>query len=194
MDSDLVGRRVLIDPTRYADDGDEPALTAVLGSEQDGGFTQYLVVSADRAHDVTDSPLSEAQLACLPIAYGTATGMLERAELRSDETVLITGASGGVGLALVQLARARGARVIALTTEVNSAAVRAAGATRTVSRDDPARADGALDAAGGRIDVVADVVGGWGVRAAVPPAGHGRPMVTCGAVAGPVVDLDLRTL
>ncbi len=167
---------------------------AVLGSEQDGGFAQYLVVSAARAHDVTDSPLSDAQLACLPIAYGTATGMLERAELRADETVLITGASGGVGLALVQLARARGARVIALTTEANSAAVRAAGAIRTVSRGDPALADGVLDAAGGRIDVVADVVGGWVFERLFPLLATGGRWVTCGAVAGPVVDLDLRTL
>jgi NADPH:quinone reductase-like Zn-dependent oxidoreductase len=194
VDSDLVGRRVLIDPTRYADDGDEPTLTAVLGSEEDGGFAEYVVVSEDRAHDVTDSPLSDVQLACLPIAYGTATGMLERAELRSDETVLVTGASGGVGLALVQLARARGATVIALTTPAHSAAVLAAGATRTVSRDDAALADRVLDAADGRIDVVADVVGGWVFERLFRVLATGGRWVTCGAVAGAVVDLDLRTL
>lgn len=189
-----VGRRVLVDPTTYADDGEEPTLTAVLGSEHDGGFAQFVVVAADRAHDVTDSPLSEAQLACLPIAYGTATGMLERADLRAGETVLVTGASGGVGLALVQLARAREAEVVALTSEANEAGVRAAGATHTVLRDDPAVADRVRDAAGGSVDVVADVVGGWVFEALLDVLATGGRWVTCGAVAGPVVTLDLRIL
>ncbi len=194
VDDALTGRRVLIDPTRYADDGEEPTLLAVLGSEHDGGFAEYVLVAADQAHDVTDSPLSDVQLACLPIAYGTATGMLERAELRSEESVLITGASGGVGLALVQLARARRARVIGLTSEANEGAVRVAGATHTVSRDDPALADEVLKAAGGPVDVVADVVGGWVFQRLFPLLATGGRWVTCGAVAGPVVDLDLRTL
>ncbi len=194
VDGRLTDRRVLIDPACYADDGEEPTLMAVLGSEHDGGFAEYVVVAAEQAHDVTDSPLSDVQLACLPIAYGTATGMLERAALRSEETVLITGASGGVGLALVQLARARGARVIGLTSEANEAAVRAAGATQTISRDDPALAEQVLDAAGGPLDVVADVVGGWVFQRLFPLLATGGRWVTCGAVAGPVVELDLRTL
>jgi NADPH:quinone reductase-like Zn-dependent oxidoreductase len=194
VDDATIGRRVLIDPTRYADEGDEPTLAAVLGSEQDGGFAQYVVVAAHQAHDVTDSPLSDVQLACLPIAYGTATGMLERAELRSGETVLVTGASGGVGLALVQLARARGARVIALTSEANADAVLAAGAARTVSRSDPVVADHLREAAGGTVDVVADVVGGWVFEQLFPLLATGGRWVTCGALAGPVVNFDLRTL
>jgi NADPH:quinone reductase-like Zn-dependent oxidoreductase len=194
VDDAMIGCRVLIDPTRYADDGDEPTLAAVLGSEQDGGFAQYVVVAGDQAHDVTDSPLSDVQLACLPIAYGTATGMLERADLRSGETVLITGASGGVGLALVQLACARGATVIALTSQANADAVRAAGAVRTVSRSGPAVADRVLEAAGGTVDVVADVVGGWVFEQLFPLLATGGRWVTCGALAGPVVHFDLRTL
>lgn len=57
-----------------------------------------------QAHDVDDSPLSDEQLAALPVSYGTALGMLERAGIRAGETIVVTGASGGVGLALVQLA------------------------------------------------------------------------------------------
>ena len=191
----LSGRRVLVDPARYADDGEEPTLTAVLGSEQDGGFAQYVVVPADQVHDVTDAPLSDAQLACLPIAYGTAVGMLERASVRAEETVLVTGASGGVGLALVQLARARDAVVIAMTSAANAAAVREAGATHTVSRDDPDLTERVRElAGGGPIDVVADVVGGWVFSRLFPLLATGGRWVTCGAVAGPVVELDLRTL
>lgn len=194
VDDALTGRRVLIDPTTYDGDGDEPTLTAVLGSEHDGGFAEYVVVAADRAHDVTDAPLSDAQLACLPIAYGTATGMLERAALSAEETVLVTGASGGVGVALVQLARARGAHVIALTSEATAAAVTAAGASHTVSRDAPEVAARVREAAGGSVDVVADVVGGWVFAALFPLLATGGRWVTCGAVAGAVVELDLRTL
>ncbi|MFO7778561.1 MAG: zinc-binding dehydrogenase [Nitriliruptoraceae bacterium] len=208
VDETMVGRRVLLDPTFYADEGhrgeaqpsghghlgDEPTLEAVLGSELDGGFAEYVVIAADHAHDVTDSPLSDEQLACLPIAYGTATGMLERAQLRAGETVLITGASGGVGLALVELAHARDATVIALTSAGHEEAVRAAGADHTVARDDDEVTDRIRDAAQGPLAVVADVVGGWVFEKLFELLGTGGRWVTCGAVADPVVPLDLRTL
>ena len=88
----------------------------VLGSEYDGGFAELVVVPATHVHDMSASPLSDVELACLPIAYGTAMGMLERGALAPGETVLVTGASGGVGLAAVQLAAARGCRVVAQTS------------------------------------------------------------------------------
>lgn len=69
----------------------------MLGSEEDGGFAQYIAVADTHTHDVTNSPLSDEQLACLPTAYGTAMEMLERAEVLKGETILVTGASGGVG-------------------------------------------------------------------------------------------------
>ncbi len=208
VDQALLGRRVLLDPTFYADDdhsgdgqrsahghlGDEPTLEAVLGSELDGGFAEYVVIAADHAHDVTDSPLSDEQLACLPIAYGTATGMLERAQLAAGETMLVTGASGGVGQALVELAHARGATVIALTSAGHEEAVRAAGADHAVARDDDEVADRIRAAAEGPLAVVADVVGGWVFDEFFGLLGTGGRWVTCGAVADPVVSLDLRTL
>src|SRR6056297_1172453 len=195
VDTDTVGRRVLIDPTRYDDDStEEPTLIAVMGSEYDGGFAEYVVVRASEAHDVTASPLGDEQLACLPIAYGTATGMLERAGVRSHETVLVTGASGGVGLALVQLARARGCRVIALTSQDSHDEVRAAGAHVAVARDEPDVAARVRAAADGPLHVVADVVGGWVVDELLHELATGGRWVVCGAVAGPVVELDLRTL
>jgi NADPH:quinone reductase-like Zn-dependent oxidoreductase len=201
VDDAIVGRRVLLDPTRYADHGEggtddteEPTLQAVLGSERDGGFAEYVVVDADQAHDVTDSPLSDEQLACLPIAYGTATGMLERAEVRAEETVLVTGGSGGVGLALVQLAHARGAHVIALTSAAHAATVRDAGASQVVVRDEGSVPDRVRQAATAPIAVVADVVGGWAFEQLFPLLATGGRWVTCGAIADPLVSLDLRQL
>jgi NADPH:quinone reductase-like Zn-dependent oxidoreductase len=208
VDEAIVGRRVLLDPARYADDGEvppgdgedsdraagEPTLRAVLGSELDGGFAEYVVIDAEQAHDVTESPLSDDQLACLPIAYGTATGMLERAQLRAGETVLVTGASGGVGLALVELAHARGANVIALTSAAHAEAVRAAGAGSVVTRNEGSVPDRIRRAAAEPIAVVADVVGGWAFQELFGLLATGGRWVTCGAVADPVVALDLRQL
>lgn len=120
----LLGRQVLVDPIVYGqgDDPEEPPIDGVLGSEEDGAFAQHLCVAAERVHDVTEAPLSDIELACLPIAYGTAIGMLERAAVTAGERVLVTGASGGVGIALVQLAAARGAQVTAVTTARNAVA------------------------------------------------------------------------
>ena len=191
-DERLLGRRVLLDPATFeGGDGDEePRLVAVMGSEEDGGFAEYVTVAAERAHDMSDSPLDDAQLACLPIAYGTAMGMLERGGLRAGETVLITGASGGVGLAAVQLAAARGCRVIAQTSEGKEEMVREAGADRTVDRTAGDLAERVPDG----LDAVIDIVGGPNVDKLLPALRPGARWVIAGAVAGPVIELDLRRL
>ena len=115
VDPGRVGRRVVVDPAFYDGPGPDAGPIGLLGSEADGGFAGYVVAADGRAHDVTDSPLSDEQLAALPVAYGTAAGMLARGRIGAGETVFVTGSSGGVGLAAVQLASARGARVVALT-------------------------------------------------------------------------------
>lgn len=192
-DPGLVGRRVLVDPARYDGEGDGATVAAVLGSEWDGAFAEMLLADAARVHDVSDSPLTDHELAALPIAYGTAMGMLSRAEVVAGERVVVTGASGGVGTAAVQLAAQRGATVIGVTTARSAADVLAAGAAATVDRraSDPAEL---VEQQHGPVDVVVDVVGGPGFGrwlGALAPRGR---IVVAGAVAGPVVELDLRTL
>lgn len=190
-------RRVLVDPIDYGPElaPGEHELAGVLGSEEDGAFADLLAVPVSRIHDVDAAPLSDEQLACLPIAYGTATGMLERTDVGPGETVLVTGASGGVGLALVQLAAARGATVIALTSAATADRVVEAGAAHAVLRDDdhdPAGTCRSLAPDG--VDVVADVVGGPSFGWLLDALRTTGRFVTCGAVAGPVVELDLRVL
>lgn len=158
--ADLLGRRVLVDPVVRYSEGPEPLVAEVLGSEADGGYAERVLVAADRVHDVTDSPLSDEQLACLPISYGTATGMLERGRIRAGETLLDSGASGGVGLALVGLAAARGARVVALSSGSKAAAVREAGADVVIDRHDGDVAAQLGDLVPEGLDAVTDVVGG----------------------------------
>lgn len=188
------GERVLIDPAHYHGPGSDATAVGLLGSEADGGFAQYVVVDADRAHNVDDSPLSDEQLACLPIAYGTAMGMLERGGIKPAETVLVTGASGGVGLALVQLAVARGATVTALTSETKRAQVEAAGASHTVSRTSPDLVSELERAVPGGFDAALDVVAGNVLEVAFSSLNERGRWVIAGAIAGPVVTFDLRRL
>lgn len=193
VDADRVGQRVLVDPALYRDHGRHAPPVGLLGSEADGGFAQFVVVAAEQAHDVTGSPLSDERLAALPVAYGTAMGMLERAGVAAGETVVVTGASGGVGLALVQLAEVRGAQVIAVTSGDKAAEVRAAGATHTVDRGgDPV--EQIRRCAPGGVDAVADVVGGPLVSRLMPLVRDDGRWVIAGAVAGAVVEFDLRRL
>jgi NADPH:quinone reductase-like Zn-dependent oxidoreductase len=187
-----VGERVLVDPMLY--EGDERALvdTDYLGSECDGGFAELVAVPAANAHAVT-SDLDDAELASLPTAATTAMRMLGRAGLTAGETVLVTGASGGVGSAAVQIAKDRGARVVAVAAEAKHAAIRALGADVVVARD--ADLPAALHTAGiDEVDVVADVVAGKAfadLLRVLAPLGR---YVVAGAIAGPIVETDLRTI
>ena len=193
-DEELLGSRVLVDPASYdRDDDDDANPVGLLGSERDGGYAQYVLVPAERAHPVDDSPLTDVELACLPTAYGTALGMLERGRLVSGETTVVTGASGGVGLALVQLAAARGARVIAVASASKLPAVRDAGASEVVDRASTGWEQFASLAPDG-VDVVLDVVAGPGVTSGLTSVRDGGRWVVAGALGGYEIDLDVRRL
>jgi NADPH:quinone reductase-like Zn-dependent oxidoreductase len=191
---DLVGARVLVDPAEYDAPGPDALPADVLGSERDGGFAEYVVVPAERAHRVDDSPLTDAELAALPIAYGTALGMLVRGAVTAGQTVLVTGASGGVGLAAVQLARARGARVVAVCSGSKADAVRAAGAGAVVDRSRGLVVADASAAAPDGYHAVIDVVAGPTVAAGLGLLRPGGCWVVAGALDGWAVDLDVRSL
>lgn len=192
---DLFGRRVLIDPAiHYDHQGPDAHPTHILGSERDGGFAEFVTVDAARAHVVDDSPLSVAELAALPIAYGTALGMLERGRAGNGDTVVVTGASGGVGLAAVQLAAARGSRVVAVTSGVHAEQVRAAGAHITVDRTQGDLRESLAGACPEGVDVVVDVVAGPFVAQALGLLRDGGRWVVAGALGGHLVELDVRRL
>lgn len=189
VDAQRIGQRVLVDCAIYDGPGPDANAIGLLGSERDGGFAEYVVVEASRAHDVTDSELLDTSLAALPIAYGTAAGMLARAELTPGESVFVTGASGGVGLAAVQLATARGCAVYASTSRAKRDAVLAAGATAVVERDQTP-----LTTLDTTVDVVVDVVGGGGFHRLVDTLSEGGRLAVAGAIAGAHVSLDIRRL
>lgn len=157
-----------------------------LGSEIDGAFAQYCVVEADDLYDVSASPLTDIEIAAIPCAFGTAENLLTRAGVTAGHKVLITGASGGVGLAAVQLASLRGASVWGVTSAAKADVAKSQGAVETFDRNAPLPAD--------IFDVVIDVVGGpeWAqLILALKPGGH---YAVSGAIAGPIVQADLRDI
>ncbi len=161
-----------------------PFATWTFGSECDGGFAQYTKTFSRDALPVRAS-WSDLELASTPCAYSTAEGMLQRVDL-GGERVLITGASGGVGSAAVQLAKRRGAHVTALTSPGKAEALRAIGADRTLGRDDALIADD--------FDAVVDLIAGPRWPEMIASLRRGGRYVTAGAIAGPIVELDVRTL
>ncbi|HEX4847357.1 MAG TPA: zinc-binding dehydrogenase, partial [Novosphingobium sp.] len=146
-----LGERVLVDPLLHLADGS----VQYFGSECDGAFAEYTRVPSRNAVAV-NSALCDAELTSFPCAYSAAENILHRTAPTAGETVLVTGASGGVGSAAVQLAKRRGARVIAVTGADKAAQVRDLGADRLVDRGADLRAELGRDA----VDVVVDIVGG----------------------------------
>lgn len=191
VDSDRIGDRVLIDPWIRERSGDL-SRASYLGSERDGGYAEYVAVPARNAHAV-DSDLTDVELASIPCSYSTAEHMLHRAEVGAGQWVLVTGASGGVGAALIQLAKRRGARVVAVTSGAKAKAVGELGADVVIDRETDGLGPTILAATGG-VDVVADVVGGGMFPVIFETIKRGGHYATAGAIAGPIVSLDLRTL
>jgi NADPH:quinone reductase-like Zn-dependent oxidoreductase len=187
-DATLVGRRVLIRPCMRPHGFFAPD-TLWLGSDFDGAFAQYVLAPASEVFPVS-AELGDAELGVVPCSFGTAENMLLRAGVRPGQHVVVTGASGGVGSAAVQLARLRGAEVTAVTSHDKAANVLALGAGRVVDRaDDPAAFLGEQSA-----DVVVDNVSGPGLDRLLAVLRRGGVYVTSGAVAGAQVSIDKRTL
>lgn len=195
VDTGRLGQRVLIDPqVRNLDLPLRAQLVAYIGSERDGGFAEYVAVPAENAH-VIHSSLSDAELASFPCSYDTAEEMLERARLARGETIVITGAAGGVGTALIQLSLIRGARVVAIAGAAKEARIRALGAHEFAARESGDLRQAVESLIGERsVDVAADVVGGRVFGQLLKLLRRGGRYTTAGAIAGPVQPMDLRDL
>ena len=182
----LTGKRVLVRPCMRTKGFDDPD-NIWMASDFDGAFAEYVKVPASEVFPVACN-WSDAELATIPCAYGSAENMLHRADLRAGERVLITGASGGVGSAAIQLARRRGARVIAITSADKREAVRQLGCETVLDREqDPFRILGESS-----IDLVVDNVAGPGFSAMPKLLRRGGRYASSGAIGGPIVSLDLR--
>jgi NADPH:quinone reductase-like Zn-dependent oxidoreductase len=185
---DTVGKRVLV-RSCIRQHGFESTQTVWFGSDFDGAFAQYTKAPIEEVFPV-ESEWGDADLGSIPCAYGTAENMLHRAQLRAGEHVLITGASGGVGSAAIQLAKRRGAKVTGIAADGKADQLRSLGADRIIGRD-----ENCVETLGERsVDLVFDVVAGPIFEDLLRVLRAGARYVTAGAIGGPIVELDSRIL
>jgi NADPH:quinone reductase-like Zn-dependent oxidoreductase len=190
---ELLDQRVMIETwIRDWNNPDNIEKCRYFGSECDGGYAEYTTVDAHNVHSI-ESPLSDAELATFATSWVTAENMLDRATVATGDVVLVTGASGGVGTALIQLIRRRSATPVALCSESKANQLRDIGADAILPRE-PHDLPAALDQAIGRpsVDVIADVVGGALWPQLIDVLCQGGRYTCAGAIAGPMVEFDLR--
>ena len=175
-------------------DCDGPAIgtrVAVFGGQ--GGLAEYGCFEADRAVPLPDT-MSMTDAAAFLIAYGTSHLALEhRARMQPDETLLVLGAAGGVGLTAVEIGKLMGARVIACARGADKlAAARAAGADHLI---DAATEDlrAAVKSLGGA-DVVYDPVGGDQWQAAFRACNPEARLLPIGFASGEVPQIPANHL
>lgn len=186
VNKEILGKRVMVNPTLYEGKGPLALLNAgLIGSERDGGFAEYVALPATTAIPIT-SPLSSAELATFMVSYLTAEHMLNRADVRAGDHILITGASGGVGSALLQLAKYRYARASCVIGRGKEDFALSLGADAVYTREDT------IDIKNESIDVIADVVGGQQAAALLDSLKFGGRFVIAGAIAGPEAKIDWR--
>jgi alcohol dehydrogenase len=190
-----VGQRVLVDPmptpgTEYR----------FIGEQFDGGRAEYCAVHASQLIPLP-ADVEYRHAASIPLAYATAYRMLHaRGQVQSGETVLVLGASGGVGTACVLLAKQAGARVIACVgNDSKRSRMSAIGADEIINY----RRDNIRDAVwsmvgkpkrngGGGVDVAVNFTGGKTWNDTLRCVRLGGRMLTCGATAGFDESVDVR--
>ena len=188
VDKKRIGERVIVRTMQEVPLNQNNYSSWTVGSECNGGFAQYTSIRSSEAFTV-NSNWTDAELGSIPCAYSTAEGLLHRSMLK-EEIVFITGASGGVGSAAVQLAKLRGAKVIAQCSRNKHGEVMRIGADQVIDRN----SNIIQEIGKNSVDVVIDLVAGdqWGqLLEILKPEGR---YATSGAIAGPLVELDVRTL
>ena len=111
VDAARIGERGLLDFNIYADERRDINLTPdYYGHGADGGYAEYIAIPSGQFHHVPNPELADAELAAMGMcSYQTAYHMMTSARVKAGDRVLVTGASGGVGTALIQLCRIVGA-------------------------------------------------------------------------------------
>ncbi|MCB1492137.1 MAG: zinc-binding dehydrogenase [Rhodobiaceae bacterium] len=180
-----VGDRVLLNPS--TDKG-------MLGEQLPGGMAELVAAPATHAVPIPQG-VSFREAACLPVAYGTARRMmLARGKVQPGETVLVLGASGGVGNGCVQIGRNIGAKVIAAAGDDDKLEqLKEMGATHLINykTQDFSREAWAISGKTG-LDVVINFTGGDTWAPSLRTLRKGGRLITCGATAGFDPKTDIR--
>jgi NADPH:quinone reductase-like Zn-dependent oxidoreductase len=181
-----IGQRVLVRPCMRAQ-GYDSLENIWMASDFDGAFAQYVKLPASEVFSVA-CQWSDIELATIPCAYGTAENMVHRAGVSSSDHVLVTGASGGVGSAVVQLAKRRGATVSAIVGASKIDAIKKLGVDRVIARG----SDLISELGQSSVDVIIDNVAGDGFTPLLKLLRRGGRYASSGAIAGPMVNMDMR--
>ncbi|MEM7180623.1 MAG: alcohol dehydrogenase family protein [Spirochaetota bacterium] len=187
VDKGLIGKRILIRACiRSA--GWDSLENVWMASDFDGAFAQFVKIAASEAFPI-ESDWTDVELGTIPCAYGTSENMVHRCQVSTGDHVLVAGASGGVGSAVIQLCKRRGAKVTAIAGKSKAEQVLAVGADRVIHRGD----DIVAVLGESSVDVVIDNVAGEKFPDMLRVMRRGARFASSGAIAGPLVELDMRT-
>lgn len=158
-----------------------------------GGFMERVAVSPDRVHPMPEG-MSFEEAAGFPIVYGTAyAAVVGRGAARPGDTVVVTAAAGGVGLAAVQVAKAIGARVVALASGDKLEVTRSAGADVAIDYRSEGWVDALATATGKHgADVIVENVGGDVFDGCMKCVAWGGRVVIVGFTSGQIPELRLN--
>ncbi|GMA08693.1 alcohol dehydrogenase [Tetragenococcus halophilus subsp. flandriensis] len=189
VDKNRIGERVVIRNVQERPASLNGLECFTFGSESNGTFSEYTTARSEETFTI-NSELSDEELSVLPCAYATANNLICRVDVKENDTVLITGASGGVGSALIQLVKARGAKVIGVCSEENEELIKNIGADKIIFRGEDYTEK--LDEMS--VDVVLDIVAGDKWSQLLKILKKGGKLGMSGAIAGPIVNFDVRDL
>jgi NADPH:quinone reductase len=151
-----------------------------------GGYAELVTIDAGFVARLPDD-ISLIEAAAVPLAAGTAADVLQRIDLAAGSAVLVHGASGGVGTFFVQLAAAGGLRVVAAASARSQDLLRSLGAAACIDYHDADVVGATLDAVGGPVDAIVDLVGGSSLAGSL---GAVRSRGQLASIATPDLDLD----
>ncbi|WP_243387618.1 zinc-binding dehydrogenase [Bacillus kexueae] len=197
VDRSLIGKDVVLFPfTSSGESGSEHISEdmSFIGSEYDGGYAEYVVWPADLCFEMPLPTYTESSV--FSVSGLTAWHMVEQIQIKPGETVMVTGANGGVGSLNVQIAsKVFGAKVIAIVGDLAlEEKMKELGATHVLSYKCDQLAEEIIKVNGGPIDSVLDVVGDALFSTSLKVLKNGGKFCTSGSSGGQKTELDFRTL
>tara|TARA_Y100000590_G_scaffold233148_1_gene262605 strand:+ start:1248 stop:2294 length:1047 start_codon:yes stop_codon:yes gene_type:complete len=188
VNSSRIGERVIVRPMQTDPNNTSKPNMLTLGSELNGAFAQYVKIRSSETFTV-NCKWTDVELASIPCSYSTAEGLLHRVNLGAEK-IFINGASGGVGSATIQLAKIRKAYITAQCSSSKINEIKKIGANETVCRE----SNLIKELGKNQYDVVIDLVAGKNWNQLIEILKPGGRYAAAGAIAGPLVTLDVRTL
>ena len=192
VDEAHLGTRVLIDPILMSH--------GMIGERWNGGRAEFCAAHVSQLVPIPDG-VSDEVAASIPLAYATAHRMMvTRGQVTASDTVLVMGASGGVGTACVLLAKQAGAKVIACASSAEKLdRLKELGADHGINYVEQNMREAVWDMVGkpritgeGGVDLLINSTGGGTWRDSVRCMRRAGRLVTCGATAGFNEEVDVR--